>query len=195
MKLNRHSNLEGRHAFLSPSNVHWINYTDEKLISVYEKRVLAVERGTQLHEYACKAIQLNRKQPKTKDTVCMYINDAIGYRMQPEQILYYSDVCFGTADALIFDERKKILRIHDLKTGETVAHMDQLITYAALFFLEYGQKIEYEHKLRISDINVELRIYQNCEIVPYFPSTEELLTRMDIIMRFSKLLEDRKAEE
>ena len=195
MKLNTHSNLAGQHAFLSPSNVHWINYTDEKLISVYEKRVLAVERGTKLHEYACAAIELNRKQPKTKDTVCMYINDAIGYRMKPEQVLYYSNLCFGTADALIFDERKKLLRIHDLKTGETPAHMDQLITYAALFFLEYGNQIKREYKLDISDIETELRIYQNCEIVPYFPTPDELLTRMDTIIRFDKILQERKAEE
>lgn len=195
MKLNKHSNLIGQHAFLSPSNVHWVNYTDEKLISVYEKRILAVERGTKLHEYACSAILLNRKQPKTKDTVCMYINDAIGYRMIPEQPLYYSDMCFGTADSLIFDEKKKLLRIHDLKTGETPAHMDQLITYAALFFLEYGNQIKYENKLDISDIAVELRIYQKCEIIPYSPTTEEILTRMDLIVRMDKILQERKAEE
>ena len=195
MKLNKHSNLAGQHAFLSPSNVHWINYTDDKLISVYENRVLAVERGTRLHAYACAAIELNRKQPKSKDTVCMYINDAIGYRMIPEQLLYYSDLCFGTADALIFDERKKMLRIHDLKTGETPAHMDQLVTYAALFFLEYGKQIKFEYGLDISDIVTELRIYQKSEIITYVPSADELLTRMDIIIRFDKILQDRKAED
>lgn len=195
MKLNKHSNLIGQHAFLSPSNVHWVNYTDEKLISVYEKRILAVERGTKLHEYACSAIELKRKQPKTKDTVCMYINDAIGFGMTPEQPLYYSDMCFGTTDAIKFDNKKKLLRIHDLKTGETPAHMDQLITYAALFFLEYGNQIKYEYNLDISDISIELRIYQKCEIIPYNPTTEEILTRMDLIVRMDKILQDRKAEE
>ena len=195
MKLNNHSNLIGQHAFLSPSNVHWVNYSDEKLITVYENRVLAVERGTKLHEYACSAIQLNRKQPKTKDTVCMYINDAIGYRMIPEQVLFYSDMCFGTADSLIFDNKKKLLRIHDLKTGTTPAHMDQLISYAALFFLEYGKQIKYEYNLDISDISIELRIYQNCEIIPYFPTTDEILTRMDVIVKMDKILQERKAEE
>ena len=195
MKLNKHSNLKGQHAFLSPSNVHWINYTDEKLISVYEKRILAVERGTRLHEYACSAIELNRKQPKSKDTVCMYINDAIGYRMTPEQTLYYSDLCYGTADAIMFDPKKKLLRIHDLKTGETPAHMDQLITYAALFFLEYQNQIKFEYGLTINDIMVELRIYQNCEVVPYLPSPDELLTRMDTIVRMDRILQERKEEE
>lgn len=195
MKLNEHSNLVGQHAFLSPSNVHWVNYTDEKLISVYEKRILAVERGTKLHEYACSAIQLKRKQPKTKDTVCMYINDAIGFGMTPEQPLFYSNMCFGTTDAIKFDEKKKLLRIHDLKTGETPAHMDQLITYAALFFLEYGKQIKFDYRLDISDIGVELRIYQKCEIIPYTPTSDEILTRMDLIVRMDKVLQDRKAEE
>ena len=195
MKLNKHSNLIGQHAFLSPSNVHWVNYTDEKLISVYEKRILAVERGTKLHEYACSAIELKRKQPKTKDTVCMYINDAIGFGMTPEQPLYYSDMCFGTTDAIKFDNKKKLLRIHDLKTGETPAHMDQLITYAALFFLEYGKQIKFDYNLDISDISIELRIYQKCEVIPYSPTTEEILTRMDLIVRMDKILQDRKAEE
>ena len=195
MKLNTHSNLAGQHAFLSPSNVHWIKYTDEKLLTVFENRVLAVERGTKLHEYACQAIELNRKQPKTKDTVCMYINDAIGYRMHPEQVLYYSNFCFGTTDAIVFDERKKLLRIHDLKTGEIPAHMDQLITYAALFFLEYGQQIKRDYNLDISDISMELRIYQKNEITPYFPTADEILTRMDTIIRLDKVLQERKAEE
>ena len=195
MKLNEHSNLVGQHAFLSPSNVHWVNYTDEKLISVYEKRILAVERGTKLHEYACSAIQLKRKQPKTKDTVCMYINDAIGFGMTPEQPLFYSNMCFGTTDAIKFDEKKKLLRIHDLKTGETPAHMDQLITYAALFFLEYGKQIKFDYGLDISDIGVELRIYQKCEIIPYTPTSDEILTRMDLIVRMDKVLQDRKEEE
>lgn len=195
MKWKDRSNLLGQHAFLSPSNVHWVNYTDEKLISVYENKVLAVERGTKLHEYACKAIELNRKQPKTKDTVSMYINDAIGYRMRPEQPLFYSNLCFGTCDAIAFDPKKKILRIHDLKTGATPAHMDQLLTYAALFFLDYGREVELEDKLRVMDIYTELRIYQNSEFVAYAPTPDEILTRMDLVVKFSRLLEERKADE
>ena len=195
MKWKDRSNLLGQHAFLSPSNVHWVNYTDEKLISVYENKVLAVERGTKLHEYACKAIELSRKQPKTKDTVSMYINDAIGYRMRPEQPLFYSNLCFGTCDAIAFDPKKKILRIHDLKTGTTPAHMDQLLTYAALFFLDYGREVELEDKLRVMDIYTELRIYQNSEFVAYAPTPDEILTRMDLVVKFSRLLEERKADE
>ena len=148
-----------------------------------------------MHEYACSAIELKRKQPKTKDTVCMYINDAIGFGMTPEQPLFYSNMCFGTTDAIKFDEKKKLLRIHDLKTGDTPAHMDQLVTYAALFFLEYGKQIKFDYSLDISDIAVELRIYQQCEIIPYNPTAEEILKRMDLIVRMDKLLQERKAEE
>lgn len=51
--------------------------------------------------------------------------------MTPEQILYYSDRWFGTADSIAFD--KNMLRIHDLKTGRRPAKMEQLMVYAALF--------------------------------------------------------------
>ena len=195
MKWKDRSNLVGQHAFLSPSNVHWVNYTEEKLLTVYENKVLAVERGTKLHEYACKAIELNRKQPKTKDTVNMYINDAIGYRMRPEQPLYYSNICFGTCDAISFNQRRKELRIHDLKTGISPVHMDQLITYAALFFLDYGDELRLSDGINISDVHVELRIYQNSEIIVHEPTTEEILTRMDLIVKDCLILEERKASE
>ena len=202
MKWKDRSNLLGQHAFLSPSNVHWVNYTEDKLISVYENKVLAVERGTKLHEYACKAIELNRKQPKTKDTVSMYINDAIGYRMRSEQPLFYSNICFGTCDAIAFDEKKKLLRIHDLKTGVSPAHMEQLITYAALFCLDYRSELESRSLMHggvpsdfVNDMSFELRIYQNSEIKVYSPTPDEILTRMDLIIKFSSILEDRKAEE
>jgi hypothetical protein len=32
----------------------------------------------------------------------MYVNDAIGYQMTPEQPIYYSENCVGTADAISF---------------------------------------------------------------------------------------------
>ena len=95
-------------------------------------------------------IMLNQKLPKSKQTLNMYVNDAIGFKMTPEQILYYSDNCFGTADAILF--RNNFLRIHDLKTGKIPAHMEQLEIYAALFCLEY--------KVKPADIEMELRIYQ-----------------------------------
>ena len=95
MNFNKHSNLEGQHAFLSPSNYHWINYDEEKLSNVYLKH-LATLKGTELHDFACKAISLGIKMPKSQKTLNLYINDAIGFKMTPEQPLYYSDNCFGT---------------------------------------------------------------------------------------------------
>ena len=154
MNFNKHSTLEGQHAFLGASKYHWINYTDEKLAETYSK-FLAVQRGTVLHEFAAQCIRLGQKLPKSTKTLNMYVNDAIGFRMIPEQILYYSENCFGTADSISF--RRNILRIHDYKSGVIPAHMEQLQIYAALFCLEY--------KVKPSDINIELRLYQNDEII------------------------------
>ena len=153
MNFNKHSNLEGQHAFLSASKYHWINYDEEKLSAAYLKH-LATLKGTELHDFACRCIKLSIKLPKTQNTLNLYVNDAIGYKMTPEQPLYYSDNCFGTADAISF--RQNFLRIHDLKSGETPASMHQLEVYAALFCLEYHVNPE--------EIKIELRLYQANEI-------------------------------
>lgn len=108
----------------------------------------------------------------------MYVNDAIGFKMKPEQVLYYSDNCFGTADAIIF--RNNLLRIHDLKTGVTKAHMEQLEIYAALFCLEY--------KIKPGDIEMELRIYQNDEVLYHNPTAEDILPIMDKIVHWDDIL-------
>ena len=75
--------------------------------------------------------------PRNKATFNAYVNDAIGYGLDPEVVLYHSENAFGTADAIGFDEKKHLLRIHDLKTGVTRVNMVQLHIYAALFCLEY----------------------------------------------------------
>ena len=142
MNYVKHSALEGQHAFLSASKYHWINYDEEKLAGTYARH-LATLKGTTLHEFAAQCIRLGQKLPKSQKTLNMYVNDAIGYRMIPEQVLYYSDNCFGTADAisdLNHVAKTGTLRIHDLKTGEIPAHMEQLEIYAALFCLEYKFK-------------------------------------------------------
>lgn len=183
MNFNRHSNLEGRHAFLGASNYHWINYDLDKLTSSYLS-MKAKEEGTKLHDFARQCIELGRKQIKNHDTVNMYINDAIGYKMTPEQTLYYSDNCFGTADAICY--RKKFLRIHDLKTGVAPTHIEQLLVYAALFCLEY--------KINPNDIQCELRIYQSGEIRTYEPAADEIVVIMDKIVAFDKAIEKIKQE-
>ena len=135
MNFNKHYSLEGKHAFLGASKYHWINYDADKLVDSYIK-FQATLNGTILHDFACQCITLGQKLPKSQKTLNMYVNDAIGFKMKPEQVLYYSDNCFGTADAIIF--RNNLLRIHDLKTGVTRAHMEQLEIYAALFCMPFS---------------------------------------------------------
>ena len=48
MNFNRHSNLEGQHAFLGASKYHWINYSEDKVAEAYSK-FLATQKGTVLH--------------------------------------------------------------------------------------------------------------------------------------------------
>lgn len=184
MKWNDHSKLVGLHAFLSPSNYHWINYDDEKLLKVYSN-ANAKARGTRLHAFACEAIQLGVKLAKSKRTLNAYVNDAIGFRMKPEVVLYFSDNCFGCADAIAFDG--SLLRIHDLKTGDVAAHMEQLYIYAALFCLEYH--------ISPTTIEYELRIYQNDEIIIDQPDGGEIQEIMDIIRHDDDILFNAQREE
>lgn len=184
MILNKHLNLEGKHAFLGASKYHWLNYSEEKLAETYN-RSIAAAKGTELHELAATCIKLRQKLPKSEKTMSKYVNDAIGYKMSPEKILYYSDNCYGTVDAISF--RNGLLRIHDLKTGVIPAHIEQLLIYAALFCLEY--------KLKPSEINIELRIYQNDEIVYHIPEGDEILPIMDKIKTFDRVINELKKED
>jgi hypothetical protein len=138
----------------------------------------AAQRGTELHELAAKLIDMGVKLPRTHQTLNMYVNDGIGYKMTTEQILYYSDNCFGTADSISFN--KDFLRIHDLKTGVTPAHMEQLEIYAALFCLEYG--------IKPGDIGMELRLYQNDEKIIFCPTAEDIFPIMDKIISSDKII-------
>ena len=185
MNFKDYSNLKGQHAFLSPSNYHWINYDDDKLVSRYEN-MLAVKRGTELHEFAQMAISHGIKLQRSHCTLNMYVNDAIGFRMQPEQILYYSPNCFGTADAISFSEKKKFLRIHDLKTGEVPGSMNQLKIYFALFCLDYGYKP--------TEIEGEMRIYQFNDFTAEDPDPNEIAHIMDKIITSDKIIENLKQE-
>ena len=184
MNFNEHGQLKGCHAFLSASKYHWVNYDEEKLAATYSN-FLAVQKGTKLHDFAAQCIELGQKLPKSKKTLNMYVNDAIGFRMTPEQVLYYSDNCFGTADAISF--RDGLLRIHDLKTGATPAHMEQLMIYAALFCLEY--------RMKPAEIGMELRLYQSDEILIHEPEVDEIVPIMDKIMSFDKLIQRIKDQE
>lgn len=203
-----HDKLKGKHAFLSPSQPFWIRYSDEQLYQKYVSSY-STEMGTSLHKLAETLISNNLKLKKgdkltvlshllndniPRDTIDMdriysnfmnYVNDAIGFKLTPEQILYYSDYCFGTADAISF--RNNFLRIHDYKSGTQPAKMEQLLAYAALFCLEY--------KVKPAEIEMELRIYQNDEVLFHKPTAEDLIPIMDTIVHHTRRLERINGEE
>lgn len=178
MEFKIHNDLSGLHALFSPSQSHWLRYDDAKAVEVYKNRK-AAEMGTRLHAWAAETIKLGLKQPRSKKTIYAYVNDAIGFKMEPEVVLYYSKRFFGTADTISF--KNGVLRIHDLKTGKTPVHIEQLMVYAALFCLEY--------KVKPADIEIELRIYQNDEVLCHSPSVDEIVPIIDKIIHLDKLLE------
>lgn len=208
MNLKKHLDVEGRHAIMSPSKYHWIFDGPED----FERRVATTyyaELGTLLHNEARKRIQYKYKLSKSDkrsvlvnlldggiperifdnvdfnaiyDNLSSYVNDAINYRMEPEVVLYFSENCFGTADAIYYDEQNRFLRIHDLKTGTSaVAKMEQLYVYAALFFLEYSY-------VKLGETQIELRIYQNNEIKVDTPNSEVIVPIMEKIRAFNKIV-------
>ena len=208
MNFNKHSNLEGCHAFLGASKYHWLNdnkkQITKRLCSQYASSI-----GTYLHEFARQRIKHGMKLTKNEKrsaitfllesgiprvvldsidfdqmfkNLIVYVNDCIGFHMTPEVVLYYSDICFGTADAIQYREKDNLLRIHDLKTGSTPAHMEQLIIYEALFCLEYRKKPH--------EIDSELRIYQNNDILVYNPTAEDILPVMDKIVTINNYIQN-----
>lgn len=175
MRFNNHGNLKGKHASFSPSKCSWLGYSEEKAVDVYRNQQ-AAELGTKLHAWAKETIDLGIKQPRSQKTLYSYVNDAIGFHMDTEVILYYSDLFFGTADAISF--RQNTLRIHDLKTGVIPGNMNQLKIYAALFCLEYC--------MLPKDISIILRIYQSDQIIEETPEPTEIYSIMDQIMLLNK---------
>lgn len=202
MIFDTHKELRGKHATLTPSQPFWLRYSEEQLFQKYVSSYAQV-MGTSMHELAETLIRNNLKLKKgDKLTVIShllndgiprnvididriypnfmaYVNDAVGFKLTPEQILYYSPYCFGTADAISF--RNNFLRIHDLKTGTAPAKMEQLMVYAALFCLEY--------KIKPGEIDTELRIYQDGEIIHHEPTAEDILPIMDCIVQNTRILE------
>lgn len=183
MRFNKHLRLRGEHAFLSPSQYHWINYTPNRLAERWNA-VQAGAYGTIQHEYAQQEIDAGRLSD-IAGTVGMYINDAIRHRMNTEQVLFYSENCFGTADAISF--RYRTLRIFDLKTGVVPGSVHQLEIYAALFCLEYD--------VDPFKINIELRIYQDSEVIVYDADPEDIVFIMEKIQEFDSQIEQMKREE
>lgn len=180
MIFNRHSKLEGSHAPFSASQPAWLRYSVEKAIDILQAKRAAVI-GTKLHAWAKDTIDLGIRQPRSKKTLSAYVNDAIGFKMQTEVVLYYSERFYGTADTISF--RDNFLRIHDLKTGKGPVHKEQLLIYVALFCLEY-------HFRPDQLAGIECRIYQNDDVDIFNPTAEDIVPIMDKIKHLDKVLQE-----
>ena len=221
MRWNDHSKLEGMHSFLSPSKGSWINWDEDTIEQRYYGQY-SQTIGTVIHEVASNLIKSHRKLHKYDHLIIEYaldrnhiprfaydtnlilpnlipfVNDAIGFDMSSEVVLYYSDNCFGTADAISYDMNKNFLRIHDYKSGLTPAKMEQPLLYAALFVLEYlpSPKV-------FAGLQTELRIYQNLvegeqvtpNIVTCNPTPDEISTFMNYIRKGDDMINHLKERE
>lgn len=206
MIFNKHSEFEGKHALLGASKHSWLNYDDDKIMGAYVSS-FATTIGTLVHDYAKDKILYRQPMEDNRSeknalllhllkndipfqviqldnlfyNLLPYVNDAIGFKMTPELLLYYSDYSFGTADAISYG--RNVLRIHDLKTGSTPASMDQLMIYAAWFFLEYKKEANFQRS------RTELRIYQNQEVIVHTPTNAEIAAVMEKVVHGASLLE------
>lgn len=179
MRFRQHFNLDGKHALFGASKYHWIRYDMEKMETIFANQFESA-LGTRKHEWAAEAIRLGLRQERSNKTLNMYINDAIGFGMTPEVVLYFSDNCFGTADAIKFEDQ--VLRIHDLKTGRHPASFDQTMIYCAYFCLEY--------RFNPYDLEMIMRIYQNDEVLEMIADPKEIRRIMDKAIQF-----DARADE
>ena len=192
------------HALFAPSQPSWMRYENEEQIILKLKSHYAQAIGTLTHEKAKSCIERRKKLNKSSSILLelyllenkipeavidiqdlypnfmLYVNDCISMKMLPEQLLVYSEYCFGTADAISF--KKNLLRINDLKTGKLPPKMDQLKGYAALFCLK--------HDIQPSTIKTELRIYQSGQVNLYTPDPEEIKDVMDRIVVTSNIVEN-----
>jgi hypothetical protein len=142
----------------------------------------------EISDYYMKLIHNVSSLPKEVfEAIKYYINDGIGFKMTAEQPLKYSDNIYGTADSIAFKLDSKFLRIHDLKTGVTPASLHQLEIYASLFCLEY--------RIKPGELKgIELRIYQNNDILIGNPQADDILPIMDKIVHDDKIIENLKEE-
>lgn len=225
MNFNEHSNLNGTHAVFGASQYSWLNYSVEKILNRVDNRYRTAlgselhdfaasqitmgikhspikglinsiktfiyykyhdDGNKDVSNYGLKLISDLSKMPhEVFETLKTYINDGVGFKMTPEVVLFYSENFFGTTDAIAY--RNHNLRIHDYKSGDVPANITQLEIYAALFCLEY--------KIKPSDINIILQLYQNNEVLISNPTSDIIVPIMDKIITFDKAIEKFKMRE
>jgi hypothetical protein len=166
-----------KHSFLTPSKPHWINYDASRLEISYHNHKRIVD-GTRLHELASECIKLKISLPNNTKSINAFVNDALGYRMLSEVLLFYSENAFGTTDAIFFSTESKVLRVHDLKTGTGAGNKNQLEVYAALFCLQYKYKPE--------NLEIYLQIYQQDVITKWEPIPKDISRIMEVIRAHDK---------
>jgi len=188
MNFNKHFELEGKHAVLSPSKPYWLNYNQDQIRN-YILSQQAAAKGTRLHDLAARLIQEGLKLKGTTQTLTSFVNDAIGYGMTPEVALRYTENCFGHTDAISYD--RGILRVHDLKTGSGPVHIEQLEIYAALFLLEYERLFG----VNPANTKVNLRIYQNDDIQEVNPDRDRMEELIYLIKERDSWVEDTMQED
>ncbi len=201
----------GSHAILSPSKSHWTNYDSQDKLYDLVYASYAQEIGTLLHKLAEVAIKYKVRIPKIAarpmillwllangiprgiidvdkyvSNFVSYVNDAIGFDMEPEVVLKVSDNAYGTADAIRFNEKKMQLRIHDYKSGVTKPCLRQLEIYAAYFCMEYN--------IKPKDIQIELRIYWQDDVIVGLPTPADIVPLIERTIESDKFIKSLKGE-
>lgn len=210
-RYNDHRKLEGKHAYIGCSQSSWESRNDEQLVSMYYSKFASeigtaihelaqdcinnkiklrktddhlIDYQLQVYWFKKTGIRIPKGAYDSRmliETVALFVNDALGFRMDSEVILAYDETySYGTSDAFICDERTKTIRVHDLKTGIHPVKMTQLLLYAAQYCLEY--------KKNPKDYKFELRVYQGGEIIEYFPMGAEVEEHMQKIVYATTVL-------
>lgn len=187
LELNEHPEISDLHAPFSPSQNYWLNYDRKKLLEFWKNRK-AQQIGTDVHSFAAEQLRQEyyfrennlpySNRHSHRDIFSLFLNHSMDNWMQPEVAVKYSDICWGHADSLAFNLKKRTLYINDLKTGKHPAPMDQLEIYAAIFYAEYKPILQFQHGIDLNDCRTELRIFQNNEVILEEPPIEYIINEM-----------------
>jgi len=191
LELNEHSELIGKHAPFSPSQHYWIDYSPEKLLAYWDNKDAQLV-GTKVHQHAADLINMHYDflemglpspvslifKARKKDTVSLHVTHSAQHWLGAEVPVKYSDICFGTADAIGFHIPTKTLYVNDLKTGKIQGDMRQLEQYAAIFLAEYSSALQFQHHINLNECKIQLRIFQYDDCVLAEPPADYILNEV-----------------